>query len=47
MEFRDYHANLIFEDEHSMSKELLKMDMLIIEKDKDVTITITISQPDR
>ena len=39
IEFRAYRANLIFDDEHSLSKEPLKMDLLIIKKDKGVTIT--------
>lgn len=39
IEFRAYRPNLIFDDEHSLSKEPLKMDLLIIKKDKDVIIT--------
>ena len=39
IEFRAYRANLIFDDEHSLSKEPLKMDLLIIRKDKGVAIT--------
>lgn len=32
IEFRAYRPNLIFDDEHSLSKEPLKMDLLIIKK---------------
>ena len=39
IEFRAYRANLFFDDEHSLSKEPLKMDLLIIKKNTDVAIT--------
>lgn len=39
IEFRAYRTNLEFDDEHSLSKEPLKMDLLIIKKDKHVIIT--------
>jgi hypothetical protein len=44
IEFRAYRPNLIFDDEHSLSKEPLKMDLLIIQKDKDVIITNQIAE---
>ena len=38
IEFRAYRTNLIFDDEHSLSMEPLKMDLLIIKKNKGITI---------
>ena len=39
MELHDYQDVLTFENEHQLSKEALKMDVLIIKKSKDVQIT--------
>ena len=44
LEFRKYRKALIFDDEHSLSKEPLKMDLLIIRKDKSVSITNQIGE---
>ena len=44
IEFREYRNVLIFDDEHSLSKEPLKMDLLIIRKDKSVSITNQIGE---
>ncbi|MCL1995282.1 MAG: hypothetical protein FWG63_03660, partial [Defluviitaleaceae bacterium] len=38
LELHDYEDVLIFEDEHQLSKEALKMDVLIIKKTADVDI---------
>ena len=38
LELHDYEDVLIFEDEHQLSKEALKMDVLIIKKPADVKI---------
>ena len=38
IEFLQYKENLIFDGEHELSKEPLKMDLLIITKDKDTVI---------
>lgn len=43
IEFREYRHALIFDDEHSLSKEPLKMDLLIIRKDKDAILQLSIS----
>lgn len=39
IEFRSYRQNLDFEDEHTLSKEPIKMDLLVIKKDKSIAIT--------
>ena len=39
IEFRSYRKNLDFDDEHELSKKAIKMDLLIIKKDKSLTIT--------
>lgn len=39
IEFRSYRQSLVFDDEHTLSKEPIKMDLLIIKKDKSVVIT--------
>lgn len=39
LEFIDYKNELVFEGEHQLSKEPLKMDLLIIKKKKDAVIT--------
>ena len=38
LELRSFRKNLDFKDEHSLSKEPIKMDMLIIKKSRDVVI---------
>ncbi len=38
MELRDYRDVLLFETEHELSKQPIRMDMLIINKNSDVTI---------
>ena len=38
LEFRSYREYLDFQDEHTLSKEPIKMDLLIIKKPKDVVI---------
>ena len=44
IEFRAYRQNVYFYDEHSLSKEPLRMDLLIIKKDKSVTISNQIGE---
>ena len=39
IEFRAYRKNLYFEDEHTLSKEPIKMDLLVIKKDRSIVIT--------
>ena len=39
IEFRSYRQSLDFDDEHELSKKPIKMDLLIIKKDKSVSIT--------
>ena len=39
IEFRSYRQSLVFDDEHTLSKEPIKMDLLVIKKDKSITIT--------
>ena len=39
IEFRSYRKHLDFDDEHTLSKEPLKMDLLVIKKDRSVAIT--------
>lgn len=38
LELRDYKDNLIFESEHELSKEPVRMDLLIVKKRKDIKI---------
>ena len=38
-EFRSYRKHLVFDDEQPLSKEPLKMDLLVIKKDRSVAIT--------
>lgn len=44
IEFIDFKDKLTFEDEHTLSKEPLRMDLLIIKKDKDAVIQNQIGQ---
>lgn len=44
IEFRSYRQSLDFDDEHTLSKEAIKMDLLIIKKDKSITITNEIGE---
>lgn len=44
IEFRSYRQSLHFDDEHTLSKESIKMDLLIIKKDKSVAITNEIGE---
>ena len=39
IEFRSYRKSLDFDDEHTLSKEPIKMDLLVIKKDKTIKIT--------
>ena len=39
IEFRSYRKNLDFDDEHTLSKEPIKMDLLVIKKDRSIVIT--------
>ena len=39
IEFRSYRQSLEFDDEHTLSKEPVRMDLLVIKKDKTITIT--------
>ena len=39
IEFRSYRQNLEFDDEHTLSKEPIRIDLLVIKKDKKVRIT--------
>jgi hypothetical protein len=39
IEFRSYRQSLVFDDEHTLSKEPIKMDLLVIKKDKSIIIT--------
>lgn len=39
IEFRSYRQSLDFDNEHTLSKEPIKMDLLVIKKDKSITIT--------
>ncbi|MBR3316795.1 MAG: hypothetical protein IKG21_03085 [Atopobiaceae bacterium] len=38
LEFREYRRSLDFDDEHTLSKEPLRIDLLIIKKEKGVAI---------
>ena len=39
IEFRSYRKSLDFDDEHTLSKEPIKMDLLIIKKDRNIEVT--------
>ena len=39
IEFRRYRESLDFNDEHTLSKEPIKMDLLIIKKDRHIAVT--------
>ena len=39
IEFRSYRKSLDFDDEHTLSKEPIKMDLLVIKKDRAINIT--------
>ncbi len=44
LEFKEFKHALVFDDEHQLSKEPLKMDLLIIKKKKGVRITNQIGE---
>ena len=39
LDFRSYKNDLDFDDEHTLSKESIKLDLLIIKKDRSIAIT--------
>ena len=38
IEFREFRSDLVFDDEHSLSKEPLRIDLLVIKKNRNVRI---------